>query len=209
MEWKEEGKEHEKERRRTISIIGCIYDCGIGLLFAGYMLHAERKEQLDRYEMTRGHITDFVGNNRAGASSTFAAVHTYEVDGIEYSFQDMVYKSKKPKIGTKEKIMYNPQNPSEAFVKDSFSLYQLFFLLGGMAIVIPLSIILTASINSDRWREFWKDMILGVVFAGLGFGFCFGLIGTLDFKAVITFILGCFGVYFIGYGFYSLFKTKE
>ena len=68
----------------------------------------------------------------------------------------------------------NPQEPKkesffsekglEEFVKDSFSLYQLFFLLGGMAIVIPLSIILTASINSDRWREFWKDMILGVFF---------------------------------------------
>lgn len=207
------GSEREKRMKKREGVpyllLVAFMIAGIGLLFVGYMMHAERKEQLDRYEMTRGHITDCVGNNRAGASSTFAAVHTYEVDGKEYSFQDMVYKSKKPKIGTKEKIMYNPQNPSEAFVKDSFSLYQFFFLLGGMAIVIPLSIILTASINSDRWREFWKDIILGVVFAGLGFGFCFGLIGTLDFKAVITFILGCFGVYFIGYGFCFLFKTKE
>ena len=58
--------------------------------------------------------------------------------------------------------------------------------------MLPLFIILTVSLDSDRLREFWKNIILGVVFAGLGFGFFFGLLGTLDFKAVITFILGCF-----------------
>lgn len=178
---------------------------GVCLLVLGVFKQKERTEQLRKYEMTWGFISDSL--ERGKRSDMFAAVHSYEVDGKEYSFQDYVFTRKKPKIGKKEKIMYNPNDPSEAFVKDRFTIPQALLLFGSLAVIYPILIIVATSCNiADKWREFIKCMLLGGVFAGGGFGFCFGGIGRLNFLSVVCFILGCFGAYFIGYGFYSLRK---
>lgn len=180
---------------------------GLGLICFGVIKQGERREQLQQYEMTWGYISDYVGNNRSGESENFAAVHSYEVDGEEYSFRDSVYTGRIPKVGKKEKIMYDPDDPSEAFVKEGLSVGFVCIFMGIVAIVYPILIIIATSCNiGDRWREFIKCMLLGGVFAGAGFGFCFGGIGRLTLPAAISFILGCFGVYFISYGIYSLKK---
>lgn len=178
---------------------------GVCLFGLGVVKQKERTEQLRKYEMTWGYISDSLV--RGKNSDMYAAEHSYKVDGKEYTFRDYVYTRKEPKVGKREKIMYNPNDPSEAFVKDRFTIPQALLLFGSLAVIYPILIIVATSCNiADKWREFIKCMLLGGVFAGGGFGFCFGGIGRLNFLSVVCFILGCFGAYFIGYGFYSLRK---
>lgn len=182
---------------------------GIGLIVLGILMNQERTGNMDRYEMTRGYITDYSEHKR-NSNSTYAPIYSYKVDGTEYTFESSVYTDKKPEMGKMERIMYDPSNPTDAYLKDGMSLGTLFLILGGMASFISLTIIITASCNlSDKWREFVKCFLLGFVFSTAGYGLCFGTNRGFDILSVFLFIFGSFGVYFIGYGFYVLLKPVK
>ncbi|MBD5540152.1 MAG: DUF3592 domain-containing protein [Lachnospiraceae bacterium] len=182
---------------------------GLAVLGAGIFFTVDRNQKMKTYETVRGGIVDYQA--REGDNGMlYGAVYAYEVDGKEYTIYDDVFTNKVPQIGKRVEVMYDPAYPGDAFVKGAISSGFLILLLGGMFFVIPLFLLIIFNCRiSGRRTETFQGILLGLIFAGVGYGLCFGLKQGINFVTIFLFLFGSLGVYFIGYSIYTLFKPGK
>lgn len=182
---------------------------GLALLGAGIYSTVDRNKKMNTYESVKGGIVDYI--EKEGEDGTvYGAVYAYTVGGVEYTFYDEVFTNKMPQIGESVQIMYDPAAPENAFAKGAVSTGFFLILLGGMFFAIPLFIFITSNVRSTgRWAESSQGFLVGLIFAGLGYGLCFGLRQGINFAMIFCFLFGSFGVFAMGYSVYNLFKPQK
>lgn len=57
--------------------------------------------------------------------------------------------------------------------------------------------------------EGFQELCLGLIFAGMGYGLCFGLKQGITFVTVFLFLFGSVGIYIIGLGVYTWFRPEK
>lgn len=182
---------------------------GLALFCVGVFNTVDRNKKMNTYESVRGGIVDY--QEREGENGmVYGAVYAYTVDGKEYTICDDVFTNKVPQIGKRVEIKYDPAAPENAFAKGSVSNGFLLLLLGGMFFLIPLFLFIMCNCRlSGKWAEVFPGFLVGLIFAGLGYGLCFGLKQGISFATVFCFLFGSLGVFFMGYSIYVLFKPEE
>lgn len=182
---------------------------GLAVFCVGVFKTVDRNKKMNTYEAVRGGIVDY--RERDGENGmVYGAVYAYTVGGKEYTICDDVFTNKIPQIGKRVEIMYDPAAPENAFAKGGVSTGFLLLLLGGMFFAIPLFIFITSNCGfTGKWAEVSQGFIVGLIFAVLGYGLCFGLKQGLSFATICCFIFGGFGVFFMGSSIYALFKPEK
>ncbi len=190
--------------------LGLIMLVGLALLGTGIFYTVERNKKMKGYETVEGGIVDYIKSERKESGTVYGAVYAYIVDGKEYTVSDEVFTNKVPQVGERVQIMYDPAAPENAFNKDSVSHGFALLIIGGMFFAIPFLFLISINFNfsGGRWVEALKNFFLGLLFAGIGFGLCFGLKQGINFATGFCFVFGCIGVYGIGYSIYILFKPE-
>lgn len=182
---------------------------GLALLCVGIFSTVDRNKKMKTYETVQGGIVDY--REKDGENGrVYSAVYAYTVDGYEYTFYDTVFTNKIPRIGERVEIMYDPSAPQNAFAKGAVTPSFIFIIMGGMFFAIPFFAFITSNVKSaGRRAEVLKGIFVGMIFAGLGYGLCFGLKQGISFATIFCFLFGSLGVFFMGYGVYSLFKPEK
>lgn len=182
---------------------------GLALFGTGVYKTVDRNKKMNTYEAVRGGIVDY--REKDGENGmVYGAVYAYTVDGREYTICDDVFTNKVPQIGKRVEIMYDPAAPENALVKGGVSTGFFLLLLGGMFFAIPFFLFITSSCRfSGKWAEVSQGFMVGLIFAGLGYGLCFGLKQGISFATIFCFLFGSLGVFFMGYSIYVLFKPEK
>lgn len=177
---------------------------GLAMVGIGIFSTIDRNKKMAEYETVRGNIVDCL-EHRGENGTTYAAVYAYKVEGEEYTIQDAVSTSKVPRIGERVQVMYDPAAPENAFVKGAVTTGFVLILIGGMFFCVPfLMLVANSNILSGKWKEGVQGLFMGVLFAGLGYGLCFGLKLGLSPAAIFLFLFGSLGVYGIAYSIYVM-----
>lgn len=182
---------------------------GLALLGVGIFYTVERNKKMNAYETVEGGIVDYI-ESKGENGTVYGAVYAYIVDGKEYTVSDETFTAKVPRVGERVQIMYDPAAPENAFNKDAVSHGFALLIIGGMFFAIPFLFLISInfSFSGGRLVEAFKSFLLGLLFAAIGFGLCFGLKREIDFATGFCFVFGCIGVYGMGYSIYTLFKPE-
>lgn len=181
---------------------------GLVLLGVGIFQTVDRNKKMKTYETVQGGIVDY--EEREGENGVvYGAVYAYIVDGREYTLHDSIFTNKMPRVGERVQVMYDPSAPQEAFVKGAVTTGFFMIILGGVFFAMPLFILMTMITSSGRRMETLKGIFLGLIFAGLGYGLCFGLKQGITFATIFLFLFGSLGLYIVCYGVYDLFKPDK
>lgn len=191
--------------------LGLFMLVGLALLGTGIFYTVERNKKMKGYETVEGGIVDYIKSEKKESGTVYGAVYAYIVDGKEYTVSDEVFTNKVPQVGERVQIMYDPAAPENAFNKDALSHGFPLLIIGGMFFVIPFLFLMSVnfSFSGGRWAESVKSFFLGLLFAGIGFGLCFGLKREIDLATGFCFVFGCIGIYGMGYSIYILFKPEK
>ena len=79
--------------------------------------------------VTQGIITTYRSRQNKGARM-YSAVVSYEVDSIPHQVQSNVWTAGRPKLGTPQKIAFNPANPKEAMCEESCFMEYVAIIIG-------------------------------------------------------------------------------
>ena len=92
----------------------------IGMSFSipGLWAVIRQKRFFKKNIVTQGIITTYRSRQEKGIC-LYAAVVSYEFDGIPHQVQSNVWTAGRPKLGTPQKIAFNPANPKEAMCEKS------------------------------------------------------------------------------------------
>lgn len=182
---------------------------GMAVMGVGIFFTVDRNQKMKTYETVRGGIVDYQA--REGDNGMlYGAVYAYEVDGKEYNIYDDVFTNKVPRIGERVEVMYDPAAPGDAFVKGTMSTGFFMLLLGGLFFAVPLFLLIGTNYKtSGKWMEGFQELCLGLIFAGMGYGLCFGLKQGITFVTVFLFLFGSVGIYIIGLGVYTWFRPEK
>ena len=91
----------------------------------------QQKRFFKKNIVTQGIITTYRSRQNKGARM-YSAVVSYEVDGIPYQVPSNVWTTGRPKLGTPQKIAFNPANPKEAMCDDSCFLPYVSIIIGAV-----------------------------------------------------------------------------
>lgn len=182
---------------------------GMAVMGVGIFFTVDRNQKMKTYETVRGGIVDYQA--REGDNGMlYGAVYAYEVDGKEYNIYDDVFTNKVPRIGERVEVMYDPAAPGDAFVKGTMSTGFFMLLLGGLFFAVPLFLLIGTNYKtSGKWMEGVQELCLGLIFAGMGYGLCFGLKQGITFVTVFLFLFGSVGIYIIGLAVYTWFRPEK
>lgn len=199
----------KKSNLRLNLFLGLFMLVGLALLGLGIFYTVDRNKKMNAYETVEGGIIDYI-KSEGENGTVYGAVYAYIVDGKEYTVSDETFTNKVPRVGERVQIMYDPAAPENAFNKDAVSHGFALLIIGGMFFVIPFLFLLSINFtfSGGRLTEALKNFLLGLLFAGIGFGLCFGLKQGINFVTVFCFVFGCIGIYGIGYSVYILFKPE-
>lgn len=199
----------KKSNLRLNLFLGLFMLVGLALLGVGIFFTVERNKKMNSYETVEGGIVDYI-ESEGENGTVYGAVYAYIVDGKEYTVSDETFTAKVPRVGERVQIMYDPAAPENAFNKDAVSHGFALLIIGGMFFAIPFLFLISInfSFSGGRLVEAFKSFLLGLLFAAIGFGLCFGLKREIDFATGFCFVFGCIGVYGMGYSIYTLFKPE-
>lgn len=199
----------KKENLLANLLLTVVMLIGLAMIGFGIFSTIDRNKKMAEYETVRGNIVDCL-EHRGENGTTYAAVYAYKVEGEEYTIQDAVSTSKVPRIGERVQVMYDPAAPENAFVKGAVTSAFVLFILGGMFFCVPFIILLVNSnILSGKWKEAVQGFFIGALFAGLGYGLCFGLKMEISPATIFLFLFGSLGVYFMAYSIYFVIKPDK
>lgn len=123
----------------------------IGILITGVIIISSfnKHAKLQRFETTEAEIVDILekeetrsyGSRRSHSRRTvtttvYASVYEYEVDGDIYEFRSNVYSSTPPRIGDFETIYYDPEDPEDSLLNNSFTFEIVLICFGILHITI-------------------------------------------------------------------------
>ena len=171
---------------------------GIAMAIGGIVMLVDRKQKDSYYGTATGKITDVVHHTNSDGDDMYAAVYTYYVDDIEYTFTDDTSSSVRPSIGKRVDIRYNPENPEIAYVGGKVWMG---IILLGMGILFVLAVILGFVNGGDGpktdGRRLASGLLMGVIVSAMGWGILFLIsddTSVISFPGIILSIFGILGI---------------
>jgi len=118
----------EQEKRFKFAAIFCsiFFVVGIIIIIIGYKLNIDYKEKSSRYIETEGTVVEYKYKN----DDTKAIIVEYYVDDVKYRKASNVYTSNPKKIGSTEKIKYDPNDPQNIIFEKNSESFMLYFVGG-------------------------------------------------------------------------------
>ena len=168
----------------TISslLIGGALICGIVMLFFGIKGTYDLNKKIQGYQEVTGYFTDYDIYSSDEDGTTYKLIYSYNVDGKQYTVFTDYGTNVIPKDNSTKTIKYNPNNPEEAIVTGTNASMGLIFI-GFMFVIIPTIMILIFISKNGCFDKLNIDLIgaiIGLTFAGLGFGILYMLTGTFS-----------------------------
>lgn len=173
--------------------------CGVAMLIFGITGEVQLRQATAGYDSTQGYFSDYdIYSAKTGrhGSSTYRLIYSYTVDGQEYTVSTDYGSGSIPNQGSPREVWYDPQNPEEAVLSGGNS-HQLLIFMGAMFTAVPLVFLLGALtvLGVLRWnRVDVVGLVIGVVFAGLGAGFLYFMIGSVPIQEFVQSMVAPFAL---------------
>lgn len=145
---------------------GC-FKIGIGLILipvilVGVALFIPNLVRVLTHETIEGRVIDLIPSVDSDGDTVYAPVYEYEVDGRSYRYQSQVSLGGLlvPDLGDEKTLLYNPNDPDDARVRNLFLLIVLPGLLVGVALSIFMALILGTARRAWQRRhgEAWPNL---------------------------------------------------
>lgn len=112
------------------------------------------------HEPVEAVIVDLIASTDSDGDVTYAPVYEYDVEGQTYRYQSLVSLGglAVPDIGDRKTLLYNPDDPGDARVRNMF----LLLILPAILVLIPVLILVTigwAAVRRRRRSEQWPAPI--------------------------------------------------
>ena len=111
---------------------------GLGLIICGVMMTLNRKQKDSYYGTVTGRITDVEHYTNSDDEDMYAAVYTYCVNDVPYTYTDSASSGKIPELGDIADIRYNPLHPNESYRAGKMWSGILIIGIGGVFILVSL-----------------------------------------------------------------------
>lgn len=163
------SKGTKKGKNNGIAVLVIFMVIGFAMVIGGIVMTVDRKHKDSYYGTATGKITDISHHKDSDGDDMYAAVYTYYVDDIEYTFTDDTSSSARPSIGKRVDIRYNPEHPEIAYVGGRVWMG---VILLGMGILFVLAATLGFVNGGDgpqtAGRKFASGMLLGFIITCMG-----------------------------------------
>lgn len=186
------------EKNSGIPVLVMFMIIGLAMAICGIVMTVDRKQKDSYYGTVTGKITDVSHYTNSDGDDMYAAVYTYYVDDIEYTFTDDTSSSSRPSIGKRVDIRYNPAHPEIAYVGGRVWIG---VILLGMGILFVLATILGFINGGDgsqtAGRKLASGLLLGFIVSGMGWGILLLLgddVHVISIPGIILCIFGIMGI---------------
>lgn len=175
---------------------------GVLCLFSGIKGTIELSRISKEYETTDGYFCDYEIYSKGGYNAvrrihindTYRLIYIYQVEGQEYKVSTDMGFGMVPEYGSIKKILYNPDNPGDAFISGPNSnIFKIFF--GLFFIVIPSFFIWLLKPEKKKAKKREKKTSIDGVGVAIGFAFMFFSYGALYFISGEFSIIGIINFY--------------
>lgn len=171
---------------------------GFAMAIGGTVMTVDRKQKDSYYGSATGKITDVSHHTNSDGDDMYAAVYTYYVDDIKYTFTDDTSTSVRPSIGKRVDIRYNPENPEIAYVGGRIWMG---VILLGMGILFMLAATLGFVNGGDgpqtAGRKLASGLLLGFIVSAMGWGILIILgdnVRIISMPGIVLCIFGIMGI---------------
>lgn len=168
------SKGTKKGKNNGIAVLVIFMVIGFAMAIGGIVMTVDRKHKDSYYGTATGKITDISHHTDSDGDDMYAAVYTYYVDDIEYTFTDDTSSSVRPSIGKRVDIRYNPEHPEIAYVCGRVWMG---VILLGMGILFVLAATLGFVNGGDgpqaAGRKLASGLLLGFIVSCMGWGIKF------------------------------------
>lgn len=141
-------------------ILGIIFILvAAALIVGGIFMKINHAEKLETYQPINATITDYYErvdyDDDGYAEYTYYPIYTFEVDGHRYRVEDNVGSGWIPDIGSKELILYNPENPYE-FIHPNDSAGTFLIIFGGIFGGVAIILFVASAVNRKKRQEYLR-----------------------------------------------------
>lgn len=189
------SKGTKKGKNNGIAVLVIFMVIGFAMAIGGIVMTVDRKHKDSYYGTATGKITDISHHTDSDGDDMYAAVYTYYVDDIEYTFTDDTSSSARPYIGKRVDIRYNPEHPEIAYVGGRVWMG---VILLGMGILFVLAATLGFVNGGDgpqtAGRKLASGLLLGFIVSCMGWGIIPLLGDDVHVISVPGIVLSLFGI---------------
>ena len=129
------------------------------MIVGGIFMKINHAEKLETYQPINATITDYYErvdyDDDGYAEYTYYPIYTFEVDGQRYRVEDNIGSSWIPDIGSKELILYNPENPNE-FIHPNDSAGTFLIVFGGVFGGVAIILFVASAVNRKKRQEYLR-----------------------------------------------------
>ncbi|MBE5739016.1 MAG: hypothetical protein E7354_04755 [Clostridiales bacterium] len=153
---------HSSPKGNIVAGVICII-VAILIIIGGIYSHISHQQKLETYQSINAIITDYhetrTWDDEDGEYEyTYYPIYTFEVDGTKYVVEDNIGSGFIPDIGSRNLILYNPENPNEiTHLKDSTG--TALFVIGGIFLTVGTVLIIVAVVRKKRHREYLQQEV--------------------------------------------------
>lgn len=189
------SKGTKKGKNNGIAVLVIFMVIGFAMAIGGIVMTVDRRHKDSYYGTATGKITDILHHTDSDGDDMYAAVYTYYVDDIEYTFTDDTSSSARPSIGKRVDIRYNPEHPEIAYVGGRVWMG---VILLGMGILFVLAATLGFVNGGDgpqtAGRRLASGLLLGFIVSCMGWGIIPLLGDDVHVISVPGIVLSLFGI---------------
>lgn len=185
-------------RNSGIPVLVIFMIIGFAMAIGGIVMTVDRKQKNSYYGTATGKITDVQHHTDSDGDDMYAAVYTYYVDDIEYTFTDDTSSSVRPSIGKRVDIRYNPEHPEIAYVGGRVWMG---VILLGMGILFVLAATLGFINGGDgpqtAGRKLAGGLLLGFIVSAMGWGILLILgddVRVISIPGIVLCLFGIMGI---------------
>ena len=182
-------------RNSGIPVLVIFMIIGFAMAIGGIVMTVDRKQKNSYYGTATGKITDVQHHTDSDGDDMYAAVYTYYVDDIEYTFTDDTSSSVRPSIGKRVDIRYNPEHPEIAYVGGRVWMG---VILLGMGILFVLAATLGFINGGDgpqtAGRKLAGGLLLGFIVSAMGWGILLIMGDDVRVMSIPGIVLCLFGI---------------
>ena len=189
------SKGTKKGKNNGIAVLVIFMVIGFAMAIGGIVMTVDRKHKDSYYGTATGKITDISHHKDSDGDDIYAAVYTYYVDDIEYTFTDDTSSSARPSIGKRVDIRYNPEHPEIAYIGGKVCMG---VILLGMGILFVLAATLGFVNGGDgpqtAGRKLASGLLLGFIVSAMGWGILFIMGDDVRLISIPGIVLCLFGI---------------
>ncbi len=125
---------------------------GIGLIIYGYSSVSKKSDKSKTYVEVVASVVDYESRYNSDNERLYASIVEYTVNGKKYESTSSTSSSVKEPLGTKIRLKYNPNNPSEVIWVDDHGNFVL-FIVGGVFIVTGVFVAISAALHGKKKQK--------------------------------------------------------